>query len=92
MFQKSFKYMAILELLWPLCSMDCTVFAILQKAIVKKIVSEHDQDRPHSQIAEKPVVLQGRATQHSGDTKKKNKAKQPGIFPLQDHCKTSIGH
>ena len=63
--------MAYLELLWPLCSTDCTVFAILQKAIVKKIVSEYDQDRPHSQIADKPVALQGRATQQSGHQEEK---------------------
>ena len=84
--------MAYLKHLWPLCSTNCTVYAILQNAIVKKIVIEYDQDRPYLQIADKPAALQGRATQQSGDTRKKNKAKQPGIFLLQDHCKTSIGH
>ena len=38
--------------------------------------SEYDQEIPQSQIADKPVALQGRATQQSQDTRRTNKAKQ----------------
>ena len=41
-----------------------------------KIVCEYDQEIPHSQTADKPVALSGRATQKSQDTRKTNKEKQ----------------
>ena len=37
-----------------------------------KIVSEYDQEIPQSQTADKPMTLQGRATQQSQDTRKTN--------------------
>ena len=37
-----------------------------------KIVSEYDQEIPQLQIADKPIVLRGIATQQSRDTRKIN--------------------
>ena len=37
-----------------------------------KIVSEYDQEIQQSQTADKPMALQGRATQQSRDTRKTN--------------------
>ena len=44
-----------------------------------KIVSAYDQENPQSQIADKLMASQGRATQKSGDTRKTNCAKQPAL-------------
>ena len=40
--------------------------------IKTEIVIENDQDKPQSQIANKPIAPQGRATQQSRDTRKTN--------------------
>ena len=44
-----------------------------------KRVSGNDREIPHSQTADKPVALQGRAIQQSRDIKKTNLAKQPAL-------------
>ena len=44
-----------------------------------KIVSEYDQEIPHSKTAFKPMASRGRATQQSRDTRKTKKAKQPAL-------------
>ena len=41
-------------------------------AVVKKIVSEYDQEIPQSQTADNPVAQRGRAAQPSRDTRKTN--------------------
>ena len=40
--------------------------------VTKKIVSEYDQEIPHSQTADNPVAPRGRAAQPSQDTRKTN--------------------
>ena len=42
--------------------------------------SEHDQEIPQSQTADKPVAPRGRVTQQSRDTRKTNKARQPALI------------
>ena len=47
--------------------------------ILKKTVSEYDQEIPQSQTADKPMASRGRATQQSKDAKKTKLAKQPAL-------------
>ena len=44
--------------------------------------SEYDQEIPQSQTADKPMVLWGRDTQQSQDTRKTNKAIR-SLFPIE---------
>ena len=52
--------------------MEITLFLWAGSSIIK---SEYDQEIPQSQIADKQVAPQGRATQQSRDTRRTNKAK-----------------
>ena len=55
-------------------------FKGLQNPVLhSKIVSEYDQEIPHSQTADNPMAPRGRAAQPSRDTRKTNKAKQPAL-------------
>ena len=55
-----------------------------------KIVSEFDQEIPHSQTADKPMAPRGIATQQSRDTRKTNKQSNQLPLPHQDDCKTRM--
>ena len=64
--------------------------------IQPKIVSEHGQEIPQLQNADKPMAPRGRATQQSRDTMKANQAKQSALFSLlhifhivEPHCITN---
>ena len=52
---------------------------IVKYNIGLKIVSEYDQEIPHSPTADNSISPQGRATQPSRDTRKTNYAKQPAL-------------
>ena len=52
-----------------------------------KIVSEHDQEIPQSQTADKPMAPRRKATQQSRDTRKTKQSNQLSL-PRQDDFKT----
>ena len=47
--------------------------------MIKKIVSEYDQEIPQSLTADKPETSRGRVTQQSRGTRKTNKGKQSAL-------------
>ena len=56
----------------------------------KKIVSEYDQEIPHSQTADNPMAPRGRATQPSRDNRKTIKQSNQLSLPHQDECNTRM--
>ena len=58
-----------------ICTVSCpliqpALFVQLLEAYI--IVSEYDQEIPHTQIADKPMAPRGRATQPSRETRRTN--------------------
>ena len=69
---------------WVAIQHPVSNFDMLQSTEYKKILSEYDQEIPHSQTADNPVAPRGRATQPSRDTKEDKLSKATSsLFPIK---------